>query len=126
MSKDKNITGNGVQHVSSCCAPSSWPPAWLTESAAETSKATTPAPACGPAVSTLPNDDSDEITLPPPCPCCGSLDLWETITGEWRCQHCDGAALRRSRNLLERATRLRRLSKRNNENETPDSIRVEA
>ncbi len=52
--------------------------------------------------------DCDEILdVLPPCPTCGSLDLWQTIVGNWRCQHCDAAALEKSRSLAERAARLR-------------------
>ena len=51
----------------------------------------------------------DEVAPPPPCPKCGSLDLWQTVAGNWRCQHCDATAWRRSRSLLERAERLRRI-----------------
>lgn len=43
-----------------------------------------------------------------PCPRCGSLELWETLEGEWRCVHCDGAVFHRSRQLASRAARLRR------------------
>jgi hypothetical protein len=25
----------------------------------------------------------------PACPKCGSLELWQTLTGNWRCLHCD-------------------------------------
>lgn len=53
-------------------------------------------------------DDSEPAA---PCPKCGSFDLWQTIAGNWRCQHCDGAALRRSRALLERAGQLQRLAR---------------
>jgi ribosomal protein L37AE/L43A len=42
-----------------------------------------------------------------PCPQCGSLELWQTLAGTWRCQHCDREALERSRKLGERAARLR-------------------
>ena len=48
--------------------------------------------------------DPDELE---PCPLCGSLELWQTVAGTWRCQHCDAAALQRSRDLAERAARLR-------------------
>lgn len=47
-----------------------------------------------------------------PCPACGSLELWQTVAGAWRCQHCDRAALARSRSLAERAERLRKPSHR--------------
>jgi hypothetical protein len=46
----------------------------------------------------------DDLT---PCPRCNSLELWETLAGTWRCQHCDAAALERSRSLAEKAARLR-------------------
>ncbi len=42
-----------------------------------------------------------------PCPRCGSMELWETIAGTWRCQHCDAVAFRRSLDLIELAARLR-------------------
>ncbi len=52
--------------------------------------------------------DLDELVeAPPPCPQCGSLELWETTAGTWRCQHCDAAAFRRSLDLIELAARLR-------------------
>ncbi len=47
-----------------------------------------------------------DIALPP-CPTCGGSDLWETILGVWKCQHCDAAALERSRSLAAKAARLR-------------------
>jgi hypothetical protein len=46
------------------------------------------------------------------CPKCGGIDLWETIAGTWRCQHCDAAAWQRSRSLREKAARLREYSLR--------------
>ena len=48
-----------------------------------------------------------EDASPPPCPTCGSSDLWETIVGTWRCQHCDAAAQDRSRRLRQKAAWLR-------------------
>lgn len=30
--------------------------------------------------------DPDEVT---PCPNCGTLELWQTLAGNWRCQRCD-------------------------------------
>lgn len=30
--------------------------------------------------------DLDDVTA---CTTCGSLELWQTIKGQWRCQHCD-------------------------------------
>lgn len=56
--------------------------------------------------------EPDEDAAPRPCPTCGRSDLWETIAGTWRCQHCDAAAWQRSRSLLERAGRLRERSLR--------------
>jgi hypothetical protein len=46
------------------------------------------------------------------CPMCGGSDIWETIGGTWRCQHCDATALARSRSLAEKAARLRERSLR--------------
>ena len=54
-----------------------------------------------------PSDCDEVLDVLPPCPTCGSLDLWQTIAGNWRCQHCDAAALRRSRSWAEKAARLR-------------------
>ncbi len=47
-----------------------------------------------------PDDDG-----PPPCPKCGSLELWETLTGTWRSLHC--APPTTSGKMLEQAKRLR-------------------
>ena len=49
--------------------------------------------------------DPDEVQ---PCPKCGSLELWETLAGTWRCQHCDRDTFQRSRELADIAARLRR------------------
>ena len=54
-----------------------------------------------------PGDCDEFLDVLPPCLTCGSLDLWQTIAGNWRCQHCDTAALRRSRSWAEKAARLR-------------------
>ena len=54
-----------------------------------------------------PGDCDEDPGALAPCPACGSLDLWQTIVGNWRCQHCDAAALRRSRSWAEKAARLR-------------------
>ncbi len=54
-----------------------------------------------------PGDCDEVLDVLSPCPTCGSLDLWQTIAGNWRCQHCDAAALRRSRSWAEQAARLR-------------------
>ena len=34
-------------------------------------------------------DDLEVIDPPDPCPECGSLLLWQSIVGNWRCQRCD-------------------------------------
>ena len=81
-------------HDTTCHTPAAWPPPWLTESGAEslpppfpdgaeTSKPTAPAATCEPPADWQDND-SEAIAPPPPCPVCGSLDLWQTLTGEWR------------------------------------------
>jgi TubC N-terminal docking domain len=56
--------------------------------------------------------EPDDDVCVPHCPTCGSSELWETLAGTWRCQHCDAAALARSRKLAERAARLRKRSRR--------------
>lgn len=43
-----------------------------------------------------------------PCPRCGSLELWQTLAGTWRCLHCDHDVLERYPKLADRAARLRR------------------
>ena len=51
----------------------------------------------------------DDLPRPgPPCPKCGSLELWQSVAGTWRCCHCDAAALQRSRELADLAARLRK------------------
>jgi len=35
-------------------------------------------------------DDDLESTDPPdPCPDCNTLELWQTVAGNWRCMKCD-------------------------------------
>jgi hypothetical protein len=52
--------------------------------------------------------DLDALPEPgPACPRCGSLELWQSMAGAWRCCHCDAAARQRSRELAELAARLR-------------------
>ena len=49
----------------------------------------------------------EELPEPPsPCSECGSLELWETLAGTWRCVHCDppSTAVR----LLDQAAAIRR------------------
>jgi hypothetical protein len=48
------------------------------------------------------NAEALEIIDPPdPCPECGTLELWQTLAGNWRCLRCDP---------LTNARRLRKLS----------------
>lgn len=47
--------------------------------------------------------DDDEIEPPDACRTCGSLELWESIAGNWHCQHCEPAT---------KAKRLRRAAAR--------------
>ncbi len=51
--------------------------------------------------------ETDEDIAFRSCRTCGRSDLWETISGVWRCQHCDSAALAQSRSLAEKAALLR-------------------
>ena len=43
---------------------------------------------------------------PDPCPVCGSLELWETLAGNWRCRRCDPPTV--AQRLREQAARLKR------------------
>ena len=112
MSERENIQRSPMEPVPACSIPAAWPPPWLAETAAESSSPPLPTAAemskpAGPAVASdpLPTDPQDDgrevIASPPSCPKCGSFDLWQTVVGNWRCQHCDIAAWRRSRSLLE-------------------------
>ena len=47
----------------------------------------------------------DMIDPPDPCPECGTLELWQTLAGNWRCQQCDPPTT--ARRLLELAARLK-------------------
>jgi hypothetical protein len=50
-------------------------------------------------------DEAIELTDPPdPCPECGTLELWQTLAGNWRCLHCDPPT--KARRLRERVVRL--------------------
>ena len=50
------------------------------------------------------DDEHIEVIDPPdPCPECGSLELWQTLTGNWRCLRCDPPTT--ARRLRERAAR---------------------
>ena len=110
-----NIQGNGVVHAPSCPTPAMWPPPWLAESAGEAATvalspaAVAPSPETQPAV-VQPAGDGWESAIepPPPCPRCGSLELWEDLAGKWHCQRCEAAGFRRSLQLAERAARLRK------------------
>ncbi|MGA2032939.1 MAG: hypothetical protein ABSG68_11820 [Thermoguttaceae bacterium] len=118
-SETVNLQGNGVVHVPTCPTPATWPPPWLAEAAeklpagpiftpARLSESAAPAPVPTLPVTGPPEEDGCEIIDPPaPCPKCGSLELWQDLLGAWHCQHCDGAAFRRSCELLKRAARLR-------------------
>ena len=46
--------------------------------------------------------DPNELT---PCSTCGTLELWQTLVGNWRCQRCDPPAT--ARRLRELSRRLR-------------------
>ena len=45
------------------------------------------------------------VDPPPPCRQCGSLELWETLAGTWRCLRCDPPI--HARRLEEKARQLR-------------------
>jgi len=49
-----------------------------------------------------------EDCLDPPDPCakCGSLELWQTLAGNWRCLRCDPPTT--ATRLLEQVQRIRR------------------
>jgi hypothetical protein len=49
--------------------------------------------------------ESTEVSDPPaPCPECGTLELWESLAGDWRCLRCDPPT--KARRLRERMVRL--------------------
>ena len=43
---------------------------------------------------------------PEPCPVCGTLEMWQNMTGRWRCMKCDPP--RKAIRLLERTKRIQR------------------
>ena len=47
----------------------------------------------------------NSIEPPDPCPECGTLELWQTLAGNWRCLRCDPPT--KARRLLELAARLK-------------------
>ena len=55
-----------------------------------------------------------EDCLDPPdqCPKCGTLELWQTLAGNWRCLRCDPPTT--ARRLAELAGRIRRQKSRRN------------
>jgi hypothetical protein len=51
-------------------------------------------------------DEAIEVIDPlDPCPECGTLELWQTLAGNWRCLQCDPPTM--ARRLRERAARLK-------------------
>lgn len=52
------------------------------------------------------------IEPPPPCPSCGTLELWQTLLGDWRCLRCDPPleAARWRGNAQRLKKRLRRIA----------------
>ncbi len=49
---------------------------------------------------------------PEPCPKCGTLELWQTMTGRWRCMKCDPPL--KAIKALKRVERTRRRDKLKN------------
>ena len=47
----------------------------------------------------------DCLDPPDPCPECGTLELWQTLSGNWRCLRCDPPIV--ARRLAEIAERIR-------------------
>ncbi len=60
-------------------------------------------------------EESTQVIDPPdPCPECGTLELWQTLAGEWRCTRCDPPT--KAQQLRELAARLRSECPTTNEN----------
>ena len=104
-----------MEHVPTCAT--TWPPAWVTPATPAPKQPTTaiaapipiPEPSAGPIWPSA--DDPDVIPADvPPCPTCGTLELWWDIRGGVHCQHCDSAPFQRGLRLAKRAARLRRLA----------------
>jgi hypothetical protein len=54
--------------------------------------------------------DPDELT---PCRTCGSLELWQTLAGNWRCQNCEPpTSAQRVSEAVERIRRRKRRTRR--------------
>ncbi len=52
------------------------------------------------------SDEAIEVIDPPdPCPKCGTLELWQSLAGNWRCLRCDPPT--KARRLRERTARLK-------------------
>jgi hypothetical protein len=75
-------------------------PNWVSDEPAETP------PAAEPSL-----DDEVLDVWPEPCATCASLELWQTITGDWQCLQCNPPNT--SRRLLRTVERIRRQSERN-------------
>ena len=50
-------------------------------------------------------DELEAIDPPDPCPNCGTLELWQTLAGNWRCERCDPPT--KALRLMELAERLK-------------------
>lgn len=46
-------------------------------------------------------EETDAIDPPAPCPRCGTLELWQSLAGNWRCLRCDPPS--KARRLREQA-----------------------
>jgi hypothetical protein len=59
--------------------------------------------------SLLPGVDLSDIEPPPPCPVCGSLELWQDMLVRSRCQRCEVEKFYRALRWAKRAAQLRQL-----------------
>ena len=50
-----------------------------------------------------PGDNAVDL---PPCELCGGLELWQSLTGNWRCLKCDPPT--KAQRMLEKAEQLRK------------------
>ncbi len=107
-----------MERVATCSSPAAWPPPWLAESAGKPAVALPPVAVApspeAPPLAVQPAGDGWESAIepPPPCPKCGSLELWQDLLGRWHCQHCEATKFQRGLRLAERAARLRRETER--------------